>query len=62
MSLNFSIADTDPHLTKLQDSVAVMQHHDAITGTEKQRVANEYNNQMLKGIVKSEESIGAIVG
>lgn len=61
MSLS-SFTDTDPYLIQLQDSVAVMQHHDAITGTEKQKVANEYNSQMLKGIVKSEESIGTIIG
>lgn len=29
-------------ITKLREAMGVMQHHDAITGTEKQHVANDY--------------------
>ena len=29
-------------ITKLREAMGIMQHHDAITGTEKQHVANDY--------------------
>uniref|UniRef100_A0A2M4DMV2 Alpha-mannosidase n=1 Tax=Anopheles darlingi TaxID=43151 RepID=A0A2M4DMV2_ANODA len=32
----------EDHLTVLRDAMGVMQHHDAITGTEKQHVADDY--------------------
>ncbi|XP_035775636.1 lysosomal alpha-mannosidase-like [Anopheles albimanus] len=32
----------EDHLTALRDAMGVMQHHDAITGTEKQHVADDY--------------------
>ncbi|CAG9856046.1 unnamed protein product [Phyllotreta striolata] len=55
-------ADTDPHLDTLRDSVAVMQHHDAITGTESQAVTYNYVDMMNAGIRSAEESIGLIIG
>ncbi|KAG5887528.1 hypothetical protein JTB14_022140 [Gonioctena quinquepunctata] len=54
--------DTDPDLVTLQESVAIMQHHDAISGTEKQEVANDYSRLIREGIEKSEKSIGLIIG
>lgn len=32
----------EPHLTLLREAMGVMQHHDAVTGTEKQHVAEDY--------------------
>lgn len=61
-SKNIASLDSDPALAVLQDAVATIQHHDAITGTEKQVVANDYVRQLHKGILKSEESIGLIIG
>lgn len=32
----------EPHLSILREAMGVMQHHDAVTGTEKQHVAEDY--------------------
>lgn len=32
----------EPHLSVLREAMGVMQHHDAVTGTEKQHVAEDY--------------------
>ncbi|KAH8283704.1 hypothetical protein KR018_012607 [Drosophila ironensis] len=39
------------NLDDLRKIMGVMQHHDAITGTEKQAVANDYDRLMFDGIV-----------
>lgn len=33
----------------LEESVSLTQHHDAITGTAKQHVVNDYHKQLSKG-------------
>jgi lysosomal alpha-mannosidase len=35
-------ADFEPHLNFYREAMGVMQHHDAVTGTEKQHVASDY--------------------
>lgn len=50
---SFAIKHKDefiPHLNELRGAMGVMQHHDAITGTEKQKVAQDYARMMSKGI------------
>ncbi|KAJ9579723.1 hypothetical protein L9F63_004649, partial [Diploptera punctata] len=44
-------------LISLKEAVAVMQHHDAITGTEKQHVANDYTRMLSRGIEEAHESV-----
>ena len=34
------------------DALGVYQHHDAVTGTAKQHVANDYNLRMWKSMIK----------
>lgn len=36
----------EPHLTMLRKAMGVMQHHDAITGTEKEHVAADYSRML----------------
>ncbi|XP_013794380.1 lysosomal alpha-mannosidase-like isoform X2 [Limulus polyphemus] len=42
----------------LKRAVAVLQHHDAITGTEQEHVAKDYIKQLYFGIEKCQEIIG----
>ena len=37
------------HSDALEEAVALLQHHDSITGTEKQHVANDYHKRLAKG-------------
>ncbi|XP_053677468.1 lysosomal alpha-mannosidase [Anopheles nili] len=40
----------EPHLSVLREAMGVMQHHDAITGTEKQHVANDYARMLFRAV------------
>lgn len=42
----------EEHLTNLREVMGVMQHHDAVTGTEKQHVANDYARLLQMAIDK----------
>ena len=37
-------------ILELEKAVGVAQHHDAITGTERQRVAEDYHRRLSSGI------------
>ncbi|XP_030387439.1 lysosomal alpha-mannosidase-like isoform X2 [Scaptodrosophila lebanonensis] len=39
-------APFEPHLTFMRETMGIMQHHDAVTGTEKQKVALDYAKRM----------------
>ncbi|XP_018570365.1 lysosomal alpha-mannosidase [Anoplophora glabripennis] len=49
-------------LEKLRDIMGIMQHHDAITGTERQLVTNDYVKQLTRAIEEAEAPIGNIIG
>ncbi len=38
-----------PNTDALEEAVSLLQHHDAVTGTEKQHVANDYHNRLHTG-------------
>lgn len=40
----------EAHLNGLRSTMGVMQHHDAVTGTEKQHVANDYSRMLSRSI------------
>lgn len=47
----------DENLDNLREVMGVMQHHDAVTGTEKQHVADDYARLLQIGIDKCSENI-----
>lgn len=54
--------DDDKNILKLRMAMGVMQHHDAITGTEKQAVTDDYSLQLNEGIEEAEEPLSNIIG
>ncbi|XP_042142771.1 lysosomal alpha-mannosidase isoform X4 [Ixodes scapularis] len=51
----------DTRTQRLKEAVAILQHHDAITGTSKHSVAEDYSLLLWKGIVDCEAVIGSAV-
>lgn len=47
--------DDTNNLNSLREALGVFQHHDAIAGTEKEPVANDYIRLLHIGITKCEE-------
>lgn len=45
-----SLSRTDRPLFALEDALGVVQHHDAISGTAKQHVANDYSRRLQAGL------------
>lgn len=48
-----------PTTDSLADALAIAQHHDAVTGTEKQHVANDYAKRLSIGYEESEDVVAA---
>ncbi|EFA08767.1 lysosomal alpha-mannosidase [Tribolium castaneum] len=53
--------DYEQDLTVLKQALGIIQHHDAITGTAKEAVANDYVRLLAKGIQNAESSLGVII-
>ncbi|KAL3623214.1 hypothetical protein CASFOL_032030 [Castilleja foliolosa] len=48
-----------PTTDSLADALAIAQHHDAVTGTEQQHVANDYAKRLSIGYKESEDVVAA---
>ncbi|KAF9618955.1 hypothetical protein IFM89_002950 [Coptis chinensis] len=48
-----------PNTDTLADALAIAQHHDAVSGTEKQHVANDYAKRLSIGYVEAEEVVAS---
>ncbi|XP_050232389.1 probable alpha-mannosidase At5g13980 [Mercurialis annua] len=48
-------SNTGPNTDSLADAMAIAQHHDAVTGTEKQHVANDYAKRLSIGYTEAEK-------
>jgi lysosomal alpha-mannosidase len=46
-------------LDSLREVMGIMQHHDAITGTEKQHVADDYSRTVAKALEDASGAVGA---
>ncbi|XP_014491295.1 probable alpha-mannosidase At5g13980 isoform X2 [Vigna radiata var. radiata] len=51
--------NSGPNTDSLADALAIAQHHDAVTGTEKQHVANDYSKRLAIGYKEAEELVSS---
>lgn len=49
------------YLTELREAMGTFQHHDAITGTEKQHVAKDYVRLLTRAIEEAEMPVSEII-
>ncbi|KAK7311283.1 hypothetical protein RJT34_09317 [Clitoria ternatea] len=54
--------NSGPNTDSLADALAIAQHHDAVTGTEKQHVANDYSKRLSIGYKEAEELVSSSLG
>ncbi|XP_073146127.1 probable alpha-mannosidase At5g13980 [Henckelia pumila] len=54
--------ESGPTTDSLADALAIVQHHDAVTGTEQQHVANDYAKRLSIGYKESEEVVATALG
>lgn len=50
-------AELGPSSDSLEEALAVLQHHDGVSGTEQQHVANDYTKRLFMSSVESEDLI-----
>ncbi|OQR99199.1 lysosomal alpha-mannosidase [Achlya hypogyna] len=59
---HYKAAHGETALNPLTASVSVVQHHDALTGTEKQHVANDYAQRLQEGLNVAEARLNELLG
>ncbi|KAK9090007.1 hypothetical protein Sjap_023184 [Stephania japonica] len=52
-------SNSGPNTDSLADALAIAQHHDAVSGTEKQHVANDYAKRLSIGYVEAEDLVAS---
>ncbi|KAJ7516921.1 hypothetical protein O6H91_21G004600 [Diphasiastrum complanatum] len=50
-----------PTTDSLEEAMAVVQHHDGISGTEQQHVADDYAKRLALGAAEAEELVGSVL-
>ncbi|KAK2974185.1 hypothetical protein RJ640_021476 [Escallonia rubra] len=55
----YSRSMAGPRIDTLADALAIAQHHDAVSGTERQHVADDYAKRLSIGYKEAEESVAA---
>lgn len=50
------LVNPQDNLDPLKEAIGIMQHHDAITGTEKQHVADDYARIVSEALQEAEKS------
>ncbi|KAJ9676509.1 hypothetical protein PVL29_021837 [Vitis rotundifolia] len=53
--------ESGPTTDSLADALAIVQHHDAVTGTEKQHVSDDYAKRLSIGYKEAEEVVAASI-
>lgn len=61
LSVSLSGAVYEENLNRLRAEMGVMQHHDAVTGTEKQHVANDYHRELTESFLACEDNTKATI-
>lgn len=61
LSTPVSKQNREQHLTELREVMGTFQHHDAVTGTEKQHVAKDYVRHLTRAIETAEKPVGEII-
>lgn len=56
---NLTASTYESNLERLKEEMGVMQHHDAVTGTEKQHVADDYHRELTQSFLACEENTKA---
>ncbi|XP_070572085.1 lysosomal alpha-mannosidase-like isoform X2 [Ptychodera flava] len=56
-----ALSGVDVNSAFLKDAVSIVQHHDAITGTEKQHVADDYAKRLAMGIQQCQISLSDVI-
>ncbi|XP_054795120.1 probable alpha-mannosidase At5g13980 isoform X1 [Prosopis cineraria] len=51
--------NSGPNTDSLADALAIAQHHDAVSGTEKQHVANDYSKRLSIGYKEAEQLVAS---
>ncbi|XP_033326411.2 lysosomal alpha-mannosidase II isoform X2 [Megalopta genalis] len=54
-----NFTEHDVHLEHFREAMGIMQHHDAVTGTEKQLVADDYARILYKNMEQGTETVAA---
>jgi len=52
-------AEDKGNISIMKEAMAVLQHHDAITGTHSQRVSNDYVRILQKGVEECTQTINS---